>query len=255
MIGEFVQPIIPATGYGKICGGKPKILAELVEGLPMIEVLIEAVYGAGMAKAVVILNPLIADQVQPLLPKDATVVIHPDCLGTAPAVELAMSHVCKPHVMILFADMPLWRPATLVEFAETHLQSGKKMTMMSISAEKWNDDNARCYGRIAKDGNGNILGIYEPTDSLPEMAAICSVNPSMFCFDADELPRAIAGITHLTDKGEKTINSVVYHYINNGGIKEYPLKDHREALGVNDDDQWLVVSSLFHERILSGWPD
>ncbi|AKM82795.1 TPA: hypothetical protein DD449_00340 [Candidatus Berkelbacteria bacterium] len=253
MIRKYVTPIITAAGYGQIPvnSGISKLLAEIREAEPMIEVLMNAVYGAGMHEAVVVLNPLFASQIMPFLPSDATVVIQERRLGTAPAVLQALEYVNTEHVMVLFGDMALWRSSTLKEFAKHHLDSGKNMSMMSICAEKWDEHSTRRYGRIAKDAAGNILGIFEPEDPLPEAAVIRDVNPSMFIFRREMLAQAIQSITHVTSKREKTINSALYHFMENGGVSEFRLQDPEEALGINDEEQLRNAQKVYRIRTLS----
>src|SRR3989344_4352585 len=105
------------------------------------------------------------------------------CLPFIPLLEKHYSMVVS-KVVVLYGDMPLWRPDSIRRLIEGHAISSAVVSMFSIYVKAGCPDMVERYGRILKDSAGRIIGVREPYQlSREEIMAASAVNPSAWVFD------------------------------------------------------------------------
>ena len=101
------------------------------------------------------------------------------------------------HVFVLGGDGPLIRAETLKTLVATHTEKKAAVTLATSIL-----DNPAGYGRIVRDGSGNVLGIVEHNDATPEQKGIREVNPTYWLFRNADLFAALDHVQPNNKKGE-----------------------------------------------------
>ena len=70
-------------------------------------------------------------------------------------------------------------------------------------------DNPAGYGRIIRDEGGNVQGIVEDKDLLENQKHIKEINAGIYCFDIQELIKALSEVTPNNAKGEYYLTDVI----------------------------------------------
>ena len=106
------------------------------------------------------------------------------------------------------------------------------------------------YGRIVRDGYGNIQGIVEHNDCNEEQLAINEINPGYFCFRTPRLLEALDQIKPNNVKNEYYLTDAL-HILLTGGYKATAVTAvaEEDAMGVNNRKQLSVVGKIMQGRI------
>src|SRR6185295_7991634 len=160
-----LEIIILAAGQGKRMRSKlPKILHRLA-GRPLLAHVL-ATARALAPRKIVVVHGNGAEQVRAAF-ADAQVewVLQAEQLGTGHAVQQAMPRISPDaEVLILYADVPLVRPATLQRLLDA---AGDGLAVMTTELA-----DPAGYGRIVRDRSGNIARIVEHKDASPDILSI-----------------------------------------------------------------------------------
>lgn len=241
--------IILAGGKGTRMGGDlPKVLTK-VKDKPMLRYTLDAVAEAGLPHSPVVVVGYKADMVKEYVKESARFAHQAEQKGTGHAVIVARDTV-HPHasdILILYGDQPLVRAETLQRiFAHHNAQTKSPMTMATVrvdSFDGWKSTFAD-FGRVIRDGEGNVVAIVEKKDATDEQKNIKEVNPAYFCVDAQWLWKSLAEITPKNSQGEYYLTDLVAIACRQGhtiASIEIPAE---EALGVNTPEQLAHVESL-----------
>ena len=181
--------IILAAGAGtRMKSKKPKVVHEVL-GRPLVRWVVEAAKEAGADRVVTVVGHM-RDQVIPLVEGDTEIVVQEAQRGTADAVLAAADALAgfDGAVVVLSGDSPLIQPETIRQMAALREEHNAAVIVLTMELE-----NPFGYGRIVRDGAGEVARIVEQKDASPEEAAITECNSGVYCFDAralfDALPR------------------------------------------------------------------
>ncbi len=244
---ENITALILAAGEGKRMKSRKSKLTHRICGKAMIEWVHCAVKKAGIEDTVVVAGQR-ADQVMDCLKDRVSYVMQQEQLGTGHAVMQAEQHFSNYDgmVFVLYGDTPLVTHDTILKTIREHLSQNNAMTVVTAVA-----DNPGGYGRIIRDGGGDVLGIVEHRDASDSEKEIREINSGMVLFSSKELFAALKKINNKNDQGEFYLTDVL------GVFKEKGLKvgasrmeNPDEVLGVNDRVQLCQVSELLRKKIL-----
>jgi bifunctional UDP-N-acetylglucosamine pyrophosphorylase/glucosamine-1-phosphate N-acetyltransferase len=128
--------------------------------------------------------------------------------GTGDAVLAARETLAgfSGDVLILNADHPLIETETLRQLIDAHRSAGAAATLLTF--ERTPTIGAD-FGRIVRDGSGNVTGIVEVRDASPDQRAIPEVNSGYYVARADMLWSALDRVTDDNDQGELYLTDVV----------------------------------------------
>jgi bifunctional UDP-N-acetylglucosamine pyrophosphorylase/glucosamine-1-phosphate N-acetyltransferase len=151
-------------------------------------------------------------------------------------------------VLVTYADMPLLRAETLQRLVEAQRHNLGVLSMLTnISAD------ARGFGRIVRDHNGQVQAIVEEVDATPEQLAIRELNTGVYCFAADWLWQALPRI-QLSSKGEYFLTDLVAIARQDGhDIQAVTIEDDEEIIGINTRVHLAEASRLMQRRINQAW--
>jgi bifunctional UDP-N-acetylglucosamine pyrophosphorylase/glucosamine-1-phosphate N-acetyltransferase len=240
--------IILAAGQSTRMNTKlPKVLHEVC-GRPMLEWVIEACRNAGVQRHIVVVG-YGRDQIIARY-RDASDVEFVEQLeqkGTGHAVMCCREKLqgFAGQTLVLCGDAPLIRTETLKVLLEKHQQEKSAVTLATAVM-----DDPTGYGRIIRDGYGNIQGIVEHNDCDEKQRAITEVNPGYFCFQTPYLLEALEKIKPNNVKNEYYLTDALHILLADGhkatAVTAVAAED---AMGVNNRQQLALAGKIMQQRI------
>jgi len=164
--------------------------------------------------------------------------------GTGHAVEQALPSVPETAtVLVLYADVPLLEAATLEDTVAAALDGALALITVEVA-------DPSGYGRIVRDGDGNVLGIVEHADAGDDQRAIKEINTGILAGGAATLRAWLADIDENNAQGERYLTDVVARAV----VADVPVHTIHpavveEVLGVNDRAQLAALERYHQARI------
>jgi bifunctional UDP-N-acetylglucosamine pyrophosphorylase/glucosamine-1-phosphate N-acetyltransferase len=195
-----------------------------------------------------------ADKVEATLPQGVTVAIQTDQLGTAHAALAGLEKLegFEGMLLLVSGDTPLLGLDTLKGFIDAHEKAGAAVSILTTHL-----DDPTGYGRIVRDGWGNVVRIVEEKDASPEDKALKEINSGTYCFDVKTLKAALQKVRADNAQNEFYLTDVVS--IANGDgetIVAVPAGNPEEALGINSRADLAragrIIRLRTNERLMSG---
>ena len=244
-----ITAVILAAGQGTRMRSKlPKMLHPLM-GQPLIQYALNAA-GAATDQTPVVVVGHGADQVREAVGDAARFAIQDQQLGTANAVQAAEALLSSKTdlVLVIFADMPLFRAETLQNLVTAQQKNDGPITMLTVVAE-----DPRGFGRIIRSAQGEVEAIVEEAQANPEQLKIHELNASVYCFDGEWLWKALRQVP-VSPKGEYYLTDVVEIAVNEGfKIQAFTMEDPAEALGINNRVHLSEAEAILRQRINRAW--
>ena len=240
-----VTAVIMAAGKGtrmKSNHAKPYFK---VAGVPMIKQVCNTARAAGADRLVVIVGHK-KEEIIEIMGDEVLFAEQTRMLGTGDAVKSAADLIPdRGDVIILSGDAPLIRKESISEALEIHKEKENSVTVFTAVL----NDGGR-YGRILRDGAGDVLGIVEYKDANESQRAIREINGGMYVFKAQELKSSLSKIGSDNAQGEYYLTDTLGILREEGKkIGAYVLSDPDEILGVNDKFELSKVDKIFRMRI------
>jgi bifunctional UDP-N-acetylglucosamine pyrophosphorylase / glucosamine-1-phosphate N-acetyltransferase len=244
-----LSAVILAAGQGtRMKSSLPKVLHPLL-GRPLAVYVLEAVREVTHSTPVLVIGHQ-AEQVREALGAQADYVLQAPQLGTGHAVMQAEALLAGKTdlVLVAYADMPLLTAHTLgglVELAQSH---PAPLSMLTVTASE-----ARGFGRIVRDANGQVSGIVEEAQATPDQLNIHELNPGVYCFRGEWLWEALKRI-QLSPKGEYYLTDMVGLAVREGlAIQTLDVEDPDETIGINTRLHLAQAEGILRRRINERW--
>ena len=197
----------------------------------------------------------------PLEPEPLVVVSSPDTadafgglrvavqerpLGTGDAVRSAREAVGDAEeVLVLSGDTPLLTTELLGDLLEAHRSSGAAATVLSFLP-----GDMKSYGRVVRDGAGDLVAIIEAADAGPDELAIQEANSSIYVFRAGSLWPALDALTPANAQGELYLTDAVRGIVAAGErVAVHVAPDASETEGVNTREELAAAGASLRDRI------
>jgi len=227
--------LILAAGQGtRMKSDLAKVLHPLC-GKTLVEHVARSAQQAGVARTIVVVGHQ-ADQVkQALSGLKLEFVLQAEQKGTGHAVMQALPVIkdFAGELLVLYGDVPLIKPETIVSLLKRHRAERNACTMLTTIVER-----PGAYGRIIRDPDGSVSKIVEAKDASPEELAVKEINPAIYAFENQKLVGALGLLKPNNRQGEYYLTDVV------GIFKQQGLKasakivlDSREVLGINTPEE------------------
>ncbi len=242
--------IILAAGKGvRMKSPGPKALCEL-SGKPMIEFLINSAGKSSIRDILVVGGYGIGLLRQSLANRALKIIKQKRLLGSADAVKQATGHFKNFDgiILVLYADTPLITPVTIKAMLKKHAKSNSDVTLLSTQVS-----DAKEYGRIRRDGKGNICQVIEHADITDTDTKCCTpkteINVGAYCFNAKKLFQEIRRIKKNERKGEYYLTDIISSFYKKGyRVNSYVTRDTDEALGVNRRQDLQAAEAILRKR-------
>ena len=170
--------------------------------------------------------------------------------GTGHATQLALEGVsASGTVLILAGDTPLLSADSLRQLVQAHLDGGHSATVLTAE-----HPDPTGYGRIIRDGSGDLIQIVEERDASDIEREIEEINSGVYVFDVKKLQSVIGELTNSNSQGELYLTDVIA-LLRKKGDRVVPIltPDFIEILGVNDRVQLAECAGLMRDQINDHW--
>src|SRR5262249_38577693 len=145
------------------------------------------------------------------------------------------------RVLVLYSDTPLFR----LESARALVDATDRASVALLTAEL---DDASGYGRIVRDGDGQVLRITEEAEADEATRAIREVNSGLLAFEAAWLWQRLP-LLPVRPKGEFYLTDLVEQALREGRqVDAVRTEDPREIMGVNSQAQLAEANRLAWDR-------
>ena len=264
--GKTAEIALPVAAVVLAAGKSTRMRSKTPKGLhpvcgkPIVAHLLDALRDAGVEQRIVVLGYQ-ADAFQAALDTRygagmLTYAAQIEQKGTGHAALMAEDALAghTGTVVILPGDAPLLSAEVLRSLIETHQQRRAAATLLTAVLPV----DAGGYGRVLRDGTGNVSAIVEARDATPEQLAIREINTSVYAFAARALFLCLRDLRPNNAQGELYLTDVIA-MLNAAGEKVAAVvsPDPDVVLGVNTRVELAEVaakmrSRLLHDLMLSG---
>ena len=230
-----------------MCSDLPKVLHEVC-GRPMLGHVLSACRLAGMDRLVAVVGhgkDLVMERFA--AERDVTWVEQAEQNGTGHAVACCRESLrgLRGSVVVVAGDMPLIRRETVVELLEHRERTGDALSLATTIL-----DDPMGYGRIVRDGTGQLEAIIEERDCTGQQRAIREVNPSYYCFDSQRLWEALEALRPAPDTHELYLTDSVKVLRAGGHTVSVALTvPPEEAMGINARLDLARAARAMEDRI------
>ena len=234
--------VVLAAGAGKrMRSSRPKVLQPLA-GRPLLGHVLDAARALGPAGIHVVYGHG-GDAVRAAF-SDAPVdwVLQAEQLGTGHALAQALPAIPDDHrVLVLCADVPLLRPATLQALVAS---ADDAVALLTVTLR-----DPSGYGRVLRADDDTVAAIVEEKDASAEQRRICEVNTGVMCLPAGPLRGWLAALDASNAQAEYYLTDCIGRAGREGwAVQAQRCGDPLEVLGVNDRVQLAAAERAWQQR-------
>ncbi|BCL76756.1 bifunctional protein GlmU [Jeongeupia sp. HS-3] len=235
--------VVLAAGQGKRMYSKlPKVLHQIA-GKPLVGHVIDTARALGPAKLVVVhghggelVQSAFAGQT------DLAWAHQAQQLGTGHALAQALPQLEGGVTLMLYGDVPLTRLATLQALLAA-VEGGKFGILTDVL------DDATGYGRIVRNGAGEVQAIVEQKDATPAQAAIREMNTGILALPTERLAGWLSELKNDNAQGEYYATDLVALAVRDGiAVATVHPQDHWEAEGINNKVQLAALERIYQQQ-------
>jgi bifunctional UDP-N-acetylglucosamine pyrophosphorylase/glucosamine-1-phosphate N-acetyltransferase len=240
--------VILAAGQGtRMKSALPKVLHEVC-GLPMVAHVVRAARSAGADRVVVVVGhgrELVEEDLARRFGDAVQTAVQHEQKGTGHATRCGMAPLegYEGDVVILAGDVPLLEGEAIAALVLARQTSRKKLAVLTSHL-----DDPTGYGRILRDGHGNVVGIREHKDASEPERAIKECNTGVYCAEASFLRESLERLDANNAQGELYLTDVVAMAAAQGGSAAVSWSAESVA-GVNDRAQLAEVDRTMRLRL------
>ncbi len=246
MTTSSLLTVVLAAGKGtRMKSAKPKVL-HAIAGRSMLGHVLATAASLGAGRQAVVIGPdMDAVSAEALRhAPGASIAIQANQLGTADAV-LAARETLAAHrgdVLVLYADTPLITEATLRRLIAA-LDDGANVAVLGFTP-----DDPAGYGRLVKDGIGDLVAIREEKDASADERKIGLCNSGVMAFRCPDLLGILDRIGNTNAKGEYYLTDAV-EVARASHLRARVVEGEAdEVLGVNSRVQLAEAEAVFQRR-------
>ena len=228
-----ISVVILAAGQGKrMRSDLPKVLHHLA-GRPLLDHVIATALGLNPDAVFVVHGHGGAQVRERLGHHPVTWIEQREQLGTGHAVQQVLPRLDdNDTILVLYGDVPLVRPETL----------GALLLTVDLG-------DPTGYGRIVRDGDGNITRIVEHKDADAAQRAITEINTGILAVPGRLLRRWLARLDNGNAQGEYYLTDIVAMAVaDDVEVVSAQPRSALEVSGVNDKSQLSVVEREFQRE-------
>ncbi len=243
---QDIVAVVLAAGKGTRMKSNKSKLVHKIYGKELVKRVVETAKKSDIKEVITVVGYK-KEQVQQVLGESVKYAYQEEMLGTGHAVLQAAENLKnkKGKVIVLNGDVPIIRAATIKKLIDKSIKNKEYATVLTAI---YNNPNG--YGRIIRDDGGNVKEIIEEKDATEEQKQIKEINAGIYCFDIEELLKALKELKPNNAQGELYLTDVV-KIMNEKGLKTGAVivKDNTEILGVNDRMQLELLTKILRMRI------
>jgi bifunctional UDP-N-acetylglucosamine pyrophosphorylase/glucosamine-1-phosphate N-acetyltransferase len=164
-------------------------------------------------------------------------------LGTGHAVQQASRHIADGDtVLILYGDVPLLKLTTVQRLLANVADDALALLTVNLR-------DPAGYGRIVRNGSGQVLKIVEEKDASEDEKNISEVNTGIMAVPGDRLKNWLAQLTNNNVQGEYYLTDIIEMAVADGisVITSQPDTE-EEVLGVNNRVQLSQLERVYQQQ-------
>jgi bifunctional UDP-N-acetylglucosamine pyrophosphorylase/glucosamine-1-phosphate N-acetyltransferase len=246
-MSDRVSVAILAAGLGTRMKSKQAKVLHRAGGLSLVEHVVRAARAVARAEDIVAVVGHQAQKVQDTLaPYGVRFAEQREQKGTGHALEMCRQALERAGgwVVVLYGDTPLLQAGTVLELVRRTRESGVAATLITTILS-----DPHGYGRIVRDGSGNVTAIVEEKAANGDQKQITEINSGIYCFRASLLWKHLGTIEPNSASGEIYLTDMVEILRREGhGVVPMVLDDPSELLGINTRVELAEVDRLFRAR-------
>ena len=243
---QDIVAVILAAGKGTRMKSNKSKLVHKIYGKELVKRVVETAKKAEIDEVVAVVGYK-REQVQLVLGDSVKYAYQEEMLGTGHAVLQVEKYLKdkRGKVVVLSGDVPIIRAETIKNLVQKSIDNKEYATLVTAIY-----NNPTGYGRIIRDVGGSVQEIVEEKDASEEQRKIQEINAGIYCFDIQELLKALKELKPDNAQGELYLTDVV-KIMNKKGLKTgaVTIKDNTEILGVNDRMQLEILTKVLKMRI------
>lgn len=223
--------LVLAAGQGKRMKSKLYKVLHPVCGKPMVGHVLDRLESIQVDRSVVVVGHG-AEAVEDYIGDRAEYVLQSEQLGTGHAVMQTKSLLDKERgiTIVVCGDTPLITEHSLQSLIKLHQEQAAAATVLTAIMEE-----PHGYGRVIRGDSGEVLRIVEQKDCSEAENRVQEINTATYCFDNEKLFKALEKVNNNNAQQEYYLTDVISILRDQAeSVQAYCLKDHEEALGVND---------------------
>ncbi len=241
---QQLSVVILAAGKGKrMVSDMPKVLHR-VGGQPLLGHVLATASSLEAATRVVVYG-YGGEAVKAAFASEAGVVWvdQAEQLGTGHAVAQALPQIEESGVvLVLYGDVPLTRLETLQPLVAAARQG--KLALLTVELA-----DPHGYGRIVRNGAGQVQRIVEEKDATPEERSLHEINTGILAVSAAQLRGWVSQLTNDNAQGEYYLTDVIALAVHDGvAVEPFTVTEPAEVLGVNDRRQLAELERFYQRR-------
>lgn len=232
--------VILAAGKGtRMFSDKPKVLHALA-GRPLVQHVLDCAMALQPQQICVVYGHGGEAVPQAMSRYPAQFVIQEPQLGTGHAVQQALPHLADDgQTLVLYGDVPLIQHSTLHKMQ----QAGNGLVLLTV-----NLDNPTGYGRIVRNGQGDVLGIVEEKDASAEQRKISEVNTGLMLAPTQMLREWLANLQNNNAQREYYLTDIVAMAVRQGIAVHTVQPAHEwEIHGINSKAQLAALERTWQQ--------
>ncbi len=235
--------VILAAGQGKrMKSDLPKVLQPL-SGRPLLGHVLDTAAGLNAAATYVVYGYGGEQVLKAFEGGGVQWVLQAEQHGTGHAVMQAMPAIPDDHlVLILYGDVPLVQLDTLARLVAAAGENA--VSLLSVMLP-----DPTGYGRIVRDGAGNVVRIVEHKDANAKERNIHESNTGLMCVPAGRLKAWLAALRNDNAQGEYYLTDIIVSAVRSGcEVHAVVAPTVTEVLGVNDKAQLAELEAAYRKQ-------
>jgi len=239
--------LVLAAGQGKRLRSKKSKLLHPIAGLPMAAHVLDAANAIEPDRLVTVVGHQ-ADQVREALDGRSTrFVLQREQRGTAHAVITAARAIGQDDsatLLILDADLPALKPATLRRFVARHRRGGAALSMLTAEASI-PDGRAR----VARDARGQVQRVVLHRDASRADKDVTEVDCGIYCATPSLLIKSLRRLARMDSRGERHVSDAVQDLVSRGEkVLAVTHHDAEEITGVDTRQELARATRALYAR-------
>ncbi len=242
----MLEIVILAAGKGtRMRSNLPKVLHQ-VAGKALLQHVLDTSAELNADKVITVVGHG-AERVKNAIDAENLVFVQQsEQLGTGHAVQQASPEISSDSiVLVLYGDVPLIKKETLSKLIQ--LVSDKSMGLLTVNLA-----DPAGYGRIVRNGEGDVEAIVEQKDASAAQLAINEVNSGVMAITSEKLKSWLPRLQNNNAQGEYYLTDIIALAVADGiSVQTCQPDSESEVMGINNRAQQAMVERLYQHEYVS----